>query len=274
MYGCDHHSIALLLQPPGAAGGPTPEAMALSLSQWRAMAAAAATATACVAAAAYVAGASAERKRQAAAPATRALVAGLLPGRVLVVTGGSSGIGREIALSAAENGAKVLILDVTSEPVEGGEPTVVVAAQRLRSSAGGGEVALLLGDTTKAADIEAAVAEAVRRWGRLDVWINNAAIGVGGDLLNTTEQDWNRVLDINAKGYWMGSRAAARQMLSQPPVARDGVRGKIINISSQHGMVCCPGDIAYGVSKAAAVYMTRQIAAEFAERGIVCNAVA
>ena len=288
-----------------------------------ATAAAVAAAAAAVAVVAYAAGAAAaERQAGTAAAAAAAAVAapslaggagGLLAGRVLVVTGGSSGIGREIALSAAEAGANVLVLDVTADPLEGGPPTVTAAAQRLRSVKGAGAVALLLGDTTKAADLDAAVAEAVRRWGRLDIWVNNAAVGVGGDLLTTKEDDWDRTLTINAKGYWLGARAAARQMLLQAPRI-DGLRGKIINISSQHGMVCCPGDIAYGTGKAAAVrmiscardptllvscslltllltlhltcspaahflvpsqvYMTRQIAADFAKQGIVCNAVA
>ena len=232
-----------------------------------------------MAAVAYAAGAAAQRRQAeasatlrpvAAAAAVATTTGGLMAGCVLVVTGGSSGIGREVALSAAEAGANVVVLDITAQPLEGGQPTA--ASPRLQSGSVG-EVVLVLGDTTKSADLQAAVAEAVRRWGRLDVWINNAAVGVGGDLLSTREEDWDRVLAINAKGYWMGARAAARQMLAQEPDP-DGLRGKIINISSQHGMVCCPGDIAYGTGKAAAVYMTRQIAADFAAKGIACNAVA
>lgn len=101
-----------------------------------------------------------------------------------------------------------------------------------------GTVAFLQGDTTSSSSVDAAVAHVVEHWGKLDIWINNAAIGVGGDLLHTTEESWDRVLAVNAKGYWLGARAAVRQMLSQPIDPETELRGKIINISSQHGMVC------------------------------------
>lgn len=109
--------------------------------------------------------------------------------------------------------------------------------------------------------------------GHLDVMVNNAAIGIDKPLLETDEADWNRVMDVNLKGVFFGCKAAVAAMLAQGAGA-DGARGRIINISSQHGMVAAPGDIAYGVSKAGVVYITRQIAADYAARGIVCNAVA
>ena len=77
---------------------------------------------------------------------------------------------------------------------------------------------------------------------------------------------------VNLRGVFNGCKRAVRQMLTQKPIAE--ARGRIVNISSQHGMIACPGDIAYGVSKAGAVYITRQIANDYAARGIVCNAVA
>lgn len=93
-------------------------------------------------------------------------------------------------------------------------------------------------------------------------------------LLDTTEMNWDRVMDVNSKGYWLGARSAVRQFLRQEINPITGLRGRVINISSQHGMVCCPRDIAYGVSKACAVYMTRQIAVDFAKDHVACNAVA
>merc|ERR1711972_647600 len=75
-------------------------------------------------------------------------------------------------------------------------------------------------------------------------------------------------------GYFLGAKATATQMLTQPISEASGLRGRVINISSQHGMVCCPGDLAYGVGKAAAVYMTRQLGASLAKQHIACNAVA
>ena len=108
--------------------------------------------------------------------------------------------------------------------------------------------------------------------GKLDVWVNNAAVGVGKGLLETTEEDWDRVMAVDAKGYFLACKRAVKQMLSQPVI--DEVRGRIVNITSQHGMIACPGDLAYGVGKAAAVYMTKQIANNFAKHSISCNAIA
>ena len=199
----------------------------------------------------------------------------LLEGRVMVVTGGASGIGREIALQAASQGCKVLVMDVTTTPLEGGESTAEAwATLKTSQTTGGGEVAFIRGDTTSFASCTAAVTQAVDTWGKLDVWVNNAAIGVGGTLLETTEEDWDKVMAVNAKGYFFGCKAAVTSMLTNNVDPDTGLRGRVINISSQHGMVACPGDLAYGVGKAAAVYMTRQLAVDYATHGIAVNAVA
>lgn len=102
--------------------------------------------------------------------------------------------------------------------------------------------------------------------------VNNAVVRTGTPLAETEEADWDRVMAVNLKGVYLCCRSAVRQMLTQKVVAE--TRGRIINLSSQHGMVCSPGDFAYGVSKAGVVYMTRQIAADYAKDLIVCNAVA
>lgn len=195
---------------------------------------------------------------------------------MIVVTGGSSGIGREIALLSASHGARVLIMDMKLDPLEGGLPTAELFAQRRATGlvVGDGEVAFYQGDTSAAGGCDGAVDEAVRRWGRLDVWVNNAAIGEGGSLLDTSIESWDRVLAVNARGYFLGCKAAVAQFLRCPIDQRTGLRGRIINITSQHGMVCCPGDIAYGVGKAAAVYITRQVAVDYAKHGVATNAIA
>ena len=125
------------------------------------------------------------------------------------------------------------------------------------------------------------LAECVGRWGRVDVWVNNAAIDLtdpphncAGRLLDTTREQWDRVHSVNTTGYFQGARCAVLRFLEQDASPVTGLRGKLINISSQHGMVACPGNIAYGTSKAAAVYMTKQIAVDYAKKGIACNAVA
>ena len=110
------------------------------------------------------------------------------------------------------------------------------------------------------------------RYGRLDILVNDAAIGLGKPLLATSREEWERVLAVNLTGVFLMCRAAVRQMLRQEP--RNETRGRIVNISSQHGMIAAPEDIAYGTSKSGVVYITRQIAADYAKDQIVCNAVA
>ena len=116
------------------------------------------------------------------------------------------------------------------------------------------------------------MAFAVERFGALDVIVNNACIRHARPLLDLEEDAWKRVLDVNLTGVFLCCRAAVRQMLKQD--LRDEVRGRIVNLSSQHGMIAAPGDLAYGVSKAGIAYLTRQVAVDYAAQGIVCNAVA
>jgi len=190
----------------------------------------------------------------------------LLLGKVAVITGASSGLGRAIALRYAGEGASVVIADVVEAPIEGGQPT----ADLIR--AGGGEALFLRTDISRWEDVDALVSRAVADFGRLDLMVNNAAIYTSTNLLQTTPEQWARVIGVNLTGVFYGCKRAAQQFLTQDPV--QDVRGRIINISSQHGMVACPGDFPYGVSKGGVVQMTRQIAVDHAGDGIVCNAIA
>ncbi len=186
--------------------------------------------------------------------------------RVAIVTGAASGIGRAIARRFAAEGASVVLADRRIEPREGGEPTLDLIEQA------GGRAEFVATDVALWADLDRLVSHVAARYGRLDVMVNNAAISKGKRLTETTEAEWDETLAVNLKGVFLGCKRAVQQMLSQDP--RDEVRGRIVNISSQHGMVAAPNNIAYGVSKAGVVYITRQIAADYAEEGIVCNAVA
>ena len=189
-----------------------------------------------------------------------------LAGKTAIVTGAASGIGRAIARSFAENGANVVLADVRMTPREGGRPTVELIEEA------GGSVLDHPTDVSDEGQVEALVAAAVARFGRLDVMVNDAALGDSSPLLETSRSAWDRVLAVNLTGVFLGCRAAVRQMLRQAPIGE--VRGRIVNVSSQHGMIAAPGSLAYGVSKAGVVYLTRQVATDYARQGIVCNAVA
>lgn len=190
-----------------------------------------------------------------------------LAGKVAIVTGAASGIGRAIARLFSAHGAKVLIADVTTTPREGGPPTDALIRDE------GGEACYHPCDVSRWDDVDAVVTAAVERFGQLDIMVNNAAVMAGGKpLLETTEAEWDEAMAVNAKGVFFGCKRAVQQMLTQPVVG--DARGRIVNISSQHGMVCAPGKIAYGTGKAAAVYITRQVAVDYARDHIICNAVA
>ncbi len=189
-----------------------------------------------------------------------------LTDKVAIVTGGSSGIGRAIARLFAQEGAHVVIADVTEAVVEGGPPVRDII------QADGSEALFVRCDVSLAGDVEGLFASALAQHGRVDILVNNAAVRAGKPLAETDEALWDQVMAVNLKGAYLCARAALRQMLTQPICGE--ARGRIVNISSQHGMIAAPEDFAYGVSKAGIVYMTRQIAADYAKQHIICNAVA
>lgn len=191
---------------------------------------------------------------------------GRLENKLAIVTGAASGIGRAIARRFAAEGASVVIADITEAPKEGGEPTadlITVAGQ---------QALFRHTDISDWDSVDAMVAECVERHGRLDILVNNAATYNSLRCHETPEDQWDAVMDVNLKGAYFCTRRAIQQMLEQE--IRFETRGRIVNISSQHGMIAAPSDFAYGVSKAGIVYMTRQIAADYAKDNIVCNAVA
>jgi NAD(P)-dependent dehydrogenase (short-subunit alcohol dehydrogenase family) len=189
----------------------------------------------------------------------------LLAAKIAIVTGGSSGIGRAIAASFAAEGAAVVIADVVGEPLEGGESTL----ELIRRS--GGNAVFERVDVSRWDDVDRLVNATVTRHGRLDVMVNNAAIYSGTPLLETSLAQWEQVMSVNLTGMFHGCKRAVQQMLTQEP--RDEVRGRLINLGSQQGIVSAPHDTPYGVSKAGAIYLTRQIAVDYAQDLIVCNCI-
>ncbi|MEW6296745.1 MAG: SDR family oxidoreductase [Thermodesulfobacteriota bacterium] len=185
-------------------------------------------------------------------------MAGQLDGKVALVTGGSSGIGRATALAFAREGAKVVVADVI---VDGGQETV-----RLLTAAGG-QGLFVKTDVSKAAEVEALIKQTVATYGRLDCAFNNA--GVEGAFVSTaeyTEADWDRVLAINLKGVWLCMKYEIAQMLRQGG-------GAIVNTASGAGLVGVPGLSAYVASKHGVVGLTKTAALECAKAGVRVNAV-
>jgi NAD(P)-dependent dehydrogenase (short-subunit alcohol dehydrogenase family) len=188
--------------------------------------------------------------------------------RSAIVTGGASGIGRAIARRLAADGLHVLVADVRRDPLTGGEPTdALIAAE-------GGAAEYVAADVALESDCRALVARAVERCGALDVLVNNAVLAGAHSkpLVDTEPADWDAMMAVNLRGPYLLCRAAVRQMLAQP--LRGDARGRIVNITSQHGMVGVPGHFAYAVGKGGLVQMTRQIAVEHGRDGVLCNAVA
>jgi NAD(P)-dependent dehydrogenase (short-subunit alcohol dehydrogenase family) len=182
---------------------------------------------------------------------------GRVEGKVAVVTGGASGIGRAAAGALAAEGARVAVADVD----EAGGQRVAAAIREA-----GGDAFFRRTDVRSLAEVEAVLAEAADRHGRLDVLVNNAAVAVAGSAGEMAEADWARVLDVNLSGVWRGMRAAIPRMLAQGG-------GSIVNLSSVQGHVGFVGWAAYAAAKGGVDALTRQAAVEYAPLGIRVNAV-
>ncbi len=177
--------------------------------------------------------------------------------RIAYVTGGGSGIGRAIALRLAAEGACVIVADRDAE-----------AAKRTADEIGGSDVALAVtADVTDAASIVASLQEATRRFGGVDLVVNNAGLSISKPLLETTEQDWDLQHDVMAKGSFLVSRETARILIAQ------GMGGDIVYISSKNSLFAGPNNVAYGATKADQAHQVRLLAAELGAHGIRVNGI-
>jgi glucose 1-dehydrogenase len=179
----------------------------------------------------------------------------LLSNKVAIVTGGNSGIGRAVVLELARQGAKVVI-DYISHP----EATTALEQE---VKALGGQAIGVEADVSKVADLKKLVAAAVSQFGRLDIMVNNAGIETRTSILDTSEDQYDKVLEINLKSAFFGTQVAAQQMLKQ------GGGGRIINITSVHEDWPMPGNTAYCLSKGGMRMLTRTAGVELAPHNIL-----
>src|SRR3989344_4168872 len=181
-----------------------------------------------------------------------------LQNKVTIITGAGSGIGRGIALSFIKEGAKVLVADWIEE---GGKETV----EQIKKD--GGEAVFVKTDVSKMADIEEMVKICLDNFGRVDILVNNAGVYKSGNLHETSEEDWDLVLDINLKSVFLGSKRVIPEMLKQG-------KGKIISIASIAGLVGFAQSGAYCASKGGIITLTKEMVLEYAPKKINVNCIA
>ncbi|MCQ2444737.1 MAG: SDR family oxidoreductase [Mailhella sp.] len=175
-------------------------------------------------------------------------------GKTAVVTGAANGIGACMVRRLLEEGAEVAALDIDEAGLE-------------RLYAGNGKVLYIRCDASKKADIDAAVSETVSRFGKIDVLFSNAGIIGRKSLLDTTEEDWRRVIDINLTGTFLMDQAVLRVMVEK------GIKGAVVNTSSIAASVVSVNTGAYAASKGGVSLLTKFAALEMAPHGIRVNAI-
>jgi len=184
---------------------------------------------------------------------------GKVDGKVAVVTGSDRGIGKGIALCLAKEGCKVVINAHKDSPE--GKKTV----QEIKKL--GSDALFVVADVSREKDVENLVRQAVEKFGKLDIMVNNAGILVFGTVDQLTEEQWDRQMSVNLKGVFFGMKHAIIQM------KRQGKGGRIINISSIAGLGGFPGISAYCASKGGVTELTREAALDVAKEGITVNAI-
>lgn len=182
-----------------------------------------------------------------------------LDGKVALVTGSGSGIGEAIARVYAQQGAHVVIGDIQIEAAKS------VAASIQES---GGTATALAFDVADEAQVTATIQTIASMLERLDILVNNAGVSHVGNLLETSVEDWERIMRVNARGVFLCAREGVRQMLAQSPTG-----GVIVNMASVAGTIAVDRRLPYSASKGAVLALTRSIAIDYATQGIRCNAI-
>ncbi|MGD0610908.1 MAG: SDR family NAD(P)-dependent oxidoreductase [Anaerolineales bacterium] len=189
----------------------------------------------------------------------------ILENKIVGVTGAGAGIGRAIAKAMAAEGARVAVTDINPD-------TARQVAEEIKAH--GQEAIALEMDVRNRRQIEDAVRSIVSKWGKIDVWCNNAGVSSMKPFIDLTEEEWNFNIDTNAKGVFFCSQIVARQMIKQDTGPRNGLRAKIINTASMAGKRGNATFLAhYVASKFAVIGLTQATAGELAPYGITVNAV-
>jgi NAD(P)-dependent dehydrogenase (short-subunit alcohol dehydrogenase family) len=183
---------------------------------------------------------------------------GVLDGKVAVITGGSRGIGRSIALTYAEAGANVVVASRTQENLD-------KVAEKIKAL--GRESFAVATDVRKPEQVDNLVSQTVDLFGRLDILVNNAGRGIPNKPQEISLKEWDYIIALNLTSVFLGSIAAGKVMIKQK-------QGKIINISSVAGVKYSPDMIHYSVAKAGVITLTKNLAASWAEHNINVNCIA
>lgn len=181
-----------------------------------------------------------------------------LTGKTAIVTGAGRGIGKALAVGLAEAGAQVAVVSRTRAQLE----ELVASIEQM-----GGKAWAIEADLTEQGAAEKVVEETVSQLGGLHILVNNAGLNVRKKALEETEEDWNRVVDLDLKATFFMSQAAGKVMCEQK-------YGRIVNIASVAGLVALRTGVAYGASKAGVVHMTKVLALEWSKFGVTINAIA
>jgi NAD(P)-dependent dehydrogenase (short-subunit alcohol dehydrogenase family) len=183
-----------------------------------------------------------------------------LTDEVALVTGSRRGIGRTIALALAEAGADVAVADLVADDSELEKTAGEIRGFGRRSLA-------IQADTSQKADVDNMVRKTIDQFDRIDILVNNAGILIRSSLLDMPEDVWDRLMNVDLKGYFLCAQAVGRLMVEKG-------KGRIINIASQFSFRVVPGMAGYSVAKAGVVMLTRALAQELGKQGIRVNAIA